>query len=185
MDGLEPNYSVLRSPLLPPTTAEDDTLTPCRLWGNSDRDGDCVQKQAMLPLLRDGDWLMFPYAGAYTICAASNYGGVRMTEPLKVFVFSQEAQRDLGLGAGEITEPIAETGVDGVNLVNKLGVVDFANTGESVCDEGCDGMSVTSDSTAIFMNNLELCVSAGVSSDGNQLEEFMSSPSSDIISADE
>ena len=40
-----------------------------------------VHKAALLPALRDGDWLMFPFAGAYTICAASNYGGVRFTQP--------------------------------------------------------------------------------------------------------
>lgn len=97
VDGLEPSYSVLRSPLLPPPTAEEDcSLLACRLWGNSDRDGDVVHKAALLPALRDGDWLMFPYAGAYTICAASNYGGVCFTQPLKVFVYSSEALRDLG-----------------------------------------------------------------------------------------
>ncbi|KAF6250834.1 pyridoxal-dependent decarboxylase [Scenedesmus sp. NREL 46B-D3] len=133
VDGLEPNYSVLRSPLLPPPTADEaHSLLHCRLWGNSDRDGDVVHKAALLPPLRDGDWLMFPYAGAYTvracargtacllaaapcllaillnvaapavpgsglgscgaqICAASNYGGVCFTQPLKVFVHSAEA----------------------------------------------------------------------------------------------
>lgn len=45
VDGLEPTYSVLRSPLLPDlvdeTCAEGGpVLLPCRLWGNSDRDGD-------------------------------------------------------------------------------------------------------------------------------------------------
>eukprot|EP00775_Hariotina_reticulata_P014259 gene14259-14409_t len=97
VDGLEPNYSVLRSPLLPPPTpAEESVLLPCRLWGNSNRDGDLVHKAAMLPPLRDGDWLMFPFAGAYTICAASNYGGVCFTQPLKVFVYSSEAVRECG-----------------------------------------------------------------------------------------
>lgn len=48
----------------------------------------------MLPVLRDGDWLMFPFAGAYTICAASNYGGVRFTQPLKLFIYSSSAERD-------------------------------------------------------------------------------------------
>jgi ornithine decarboxylase len=68
VDGLEPNYSVLRSPLLPPPTADEAcSVLPCRLWGNSDRDGDVVHKAALLPPLRDGDWLMFPYAGAYTV----------------------------------------------------------------------------------------------------------------------
>jgi len=53
-----------------------------------------VHKAALLPALRDGDWLMFPFAGAYTICAASNYGGVRFTQPLKLFIYSDSAHRD-------------------------------------------------------------------------------------------
>lgn len=46
VDGLEPTYSVLRSPLLPTAndeegpTGEGPVLLPCRLWGNSNRDGD-------------------------------------------------------------------------------------------------------------------------------------------------
>lgn len=45
MDGLEPTYSVLRSPLLPGVSDGDAStdgppMLPCRLWGNSDRDGD-------------------------------------------------------------------------------------------------------------------------------------------------
>ncbi len=91
MDGLEPSYSVLRSPLLPPPTPAQQLPGRCRLWGNSHSAGDCVHKEASLPLLREGDWLMFPYAGAYTICSASNFGGVCMTAPSKVFVFSEAA----------------------------------------------------------------------------------------------
>lgn len=63
-----------------------------------------VHKAAMLPALRDGDWLMFPFAGAYTICAASNYGGVRFTQPQKLFLFSGSVHRDtcgFDLAAGQ------------------------------------------------------------------------------------
>jgi hypothetical protein len=52
-----------------------------------------VHKAALLPPLRDGDWLMFPAAGAYTICAASNYGGVAFTQPRKLWVYSADAHR--------------------------------------------------------------------------------------------
>jgi hypothetical protein len=63
-----------------------------------------VHKAALLPALRDGDWLMFPFAGAYTICAASNYGGVRFTQPLKLFIYSGAVHRDTcgwDMAAGE------------------------------------------------------------------------------------
>lgn len=91
VDGLEPNYHILRSPLLGPVTEQHERVLPCRLWGNSDSHSDCVHQRTQLPLLRDGDWLMFPNAGAYTICAAGNYGGMRMTEPEKLFIYSRSS----------------------------------------------------------------------------------------------
>lgn len=81
-----------------------------------------VHKAALLPALRDGDWLMFPFAGAYTICAASNYGGVRFTQPLKLFIYSGAVHRDTcgwDMAAGEAAAVAAgwaavpQGGVDG------------------------------------------------------------------------
>jgi diaminopimelate decarboxylase len=120
VDGLEPTYCVLRSPLLPaaavgPSPAPSATggasgsddggsasaaVHPARLWGNSDRDGDVVHACAMLPRLRDGDWLVFPFAGAYTLSSASNFGGVRLAEPLKAYVWSTSAGASYGAGDG-------------------------------------------------------------------------------------
>ncbi|KAI8469070.1 MAG: pyridoxal-dependent decarboxylase [Monoraphidium minutum] len=96
VDGLEPAYAVLRSPLLPPPGPELDAPGACRLWGDSGRDGDCVHGGATLPRLRDGDWLAFDYAGAYTICSASRFAGGRASEPTKMFICSSGAARDLG-----------------------------------------------------------------------------------------
>lgn len=52
VDGLEPTYSVLRSPLLPAVCddggAEGPAVLPCRLWGNSDRDGDVSDAACVL-----------------------------------------------------------------------------------------------------------------------------------------
>jgi hypothetical protein len=96
VDGLEPAYTVLRSPLLPPPGPGLDAPAHCRLWGDSTEDGDCVHRLGVLPRLRDGDWLAFPNAGAYTICSASNYGAGRAAEPTKLFVVSAAAARDLG-----------------------------------------------------------------------------------------
>jgi hypothetical protein len=96
VDGLEPTYSVLRSPLLPPPGPELAAPAACRLWGDSDVDADCVHRGARLPRLRNGDWLAFPFAGAYTICSASNFGSGRGAEPTKLFVVSDAAARDLG-----------------------------------------------------------------------------------------
>ena len=73
----------------------------------------------MLPALRDGDWLMFPFAGAYTICAASNYGGVRFTQPLKLFIYSACVHRetcgfDMAAGVAAAAAAVAHAhGADG------------------------------------------------------------------------
>ncbi|GBF87342.1 ornithine decarboxylase [Raphidocelis subcapitata] len=96
VDGLAPSFRVLRSPLLPPPPPGAGAPAAARLVGDSGRDGDCVHADALLPALRDGDWLQFPYAGAYTICSASSFAGGRMAEPTKLFVVSSEATRDLG-----------------------------------------------------------------------------------------
>ncbi|KIZ02061.1 ornithine decarboxylase [Monoraphidium neglectum] len=96
IDGLEPSYTVLRSPLLPPPGPKLSAPMACRLWGHSGRTDDCVHRNARLPALQDGDWLAFDYAGAYTVCSASRFGGGSMAEPTKLFVLSEVATRDLG-----------------------------------------------------------------------------------------
>ncbi|WIA22296.1 hypothetical protein OEZ85_004614 [Tetradesmus obliquus] len=49
-----------------------------------------------LPRLRDGDWLMFPYAGAYTIASASNYTKGAFLQPVRLFLFSCKADKGWG-----------------------------------------------------------------------------------------
>lgn len=104
-----------------------------------------VHKAALLPALRDGDWLMFPFAGAYTICAASNYGGVRFTQALKLFIYSEGVHRDTGgwdLAVGETAAAAASwnvpKGADG-----------------SCCDSECavaPGVAVSIDSDNISVS---------------------------------
>lgn len=44
-----------------------------------------------LPLLRNGDWLCFPNAGAYTVAAACDFNGIAATQPKLFYVYSEHA----------------------------------------------------------------------------------------------
>lgn len=62
-DGQNPEYQIVRSPLLPePTSTTTFTST---LWGPTCDSADCVYKDHVLPELRNGDWLLFPNAGEF------------------------------------------------------------------------------------------------------------------------
>eukprot|EP00877_Chromochloris_zofingiensis_P000162 jgi/Chrzof1/10146/Cz04g30180.t1 len=92
-DGQNPEYHLLRSPLLPPPT--DTTTFTSTLWGPTCDSADCVYKDVQLPQLRNSDWLMFPNAGAYTVAGACDFNGIEFTTPNKFYVFSERAAADL------------------------------------------------------------------------------------------
>ncbi|KAI7846238.1 hypothetical protein COHA_000306 [Chlorella ohadii] len=64
----------LRSPLLP-STAEDGALFKTTLFGPTCDGLDTVARDVPLPRLRNGDWVLFPRFGAYTIAGAVNFNG--------------------------------------------------------------------------------------------------------------
>ena len=75
-DGQNPTYRVLRSPLLPAVSAAEEAVKfSSTLWGPTCDSADCVYKDHMLPQLRNGDWLLFPNAGAYTVAGACDFNG--------------------------------------------------------------------------------------------------------------
>ena len=57
---------------------------------------DCVYKNVMLPSNVDmGDWLVFPYFGAYTLAGATNFNGIMAAEPPLIhFVSDSMDQRE-------------------------------------------------------------------------------------------
>lgn len=64
----------LRSPLLPPVgPGEDAALFKTTLFGPTCDGLDTVCRDVPLPRLRNGDWVLFPRFGAYTI--AGTCGG--------------------------------------------------------------------------------------------------------------
>ncbi|GLI59190.1 hypothetical protein VaNZ11_001024 [Volvox africanus] len=88
-DGQTPAYKVVRSPLLP-DPAESHTFTST-LWGPTCDSADCVYKDVSLPVLRNGDWLMWNNAGAYTVAGACDFNGIEFTTPGKLYVWSNSA----------------------------------------------------------------------------------------------
>ena len=49
---------------------------------------DTVLRDVRLPRLENGDWLLFPSMGAYTVSAGSNFNGMNMTDPDVFYVQS-------------------------------------------------------------------------------------------------
>ena len=57
------------------------SLQPCSVWGPTCDSIDCVRELTHLPRgLEVGDWLVYENMGAYTICAASTFNGLRRSE---------------------------------------------------------------------------------------------------------
>jgi ornithine decarboxylase len=61
--------------LFPPTDVSKNEIFPCSIWGPTCDCIDIINKNARLPELDVGDWLVFDHMGAYTRCAASNFNG--------------------------------------------------------------------------------------------------------------
>jgi len=82
---------VLRSPQLPALTGSPQLFTST-IWGPTCDSADCVYKDVQLPLLRNGDWLCFPNAGAYTVAGACDFNGIAMTQPKVFYVHSEHTR---------------------------------------------------------------------------------------------
>eukprot|EP00878_Enallax_costatus_P001721 GHUV01001877.1.p1 GENE.GHUV01001877.1~~GHUV01001877.1.p1 ORF type:complete len:548 (+),score=160.60 GHUV01001877.1:260-1903(+) len=92
-DDQKPQPIVLRSPALPAveeTEAAAQTYEST-LWGPTCDSADFLYKNAQLPELRNGDWLMFTNVGAYTVAGACDFNGIGMSHPNKFYVFSGQA----------------------------------------------------------------------------------------------
>lgn len=58
-----------------------DALQACSVWGPTCDSIDCVRPLSRLPRrLQVSDWLVYEEMGAYTICAASGFNGLRTSE---------------------------------------------------------------------------------------------------------
>ncbi len=52
---------------------------------------DTVLTNYSLPKLRNGDWLVFPNMGAYTLSGASNFNGINSTDVKMFYLWSQRS----------------------------------------------------------------------------------------------
>lgn len=67
--------------LAPPGVSNEEDLQPCSVWGPTCDSIDCVREMVRLPKgLQVSDWLIYEDMGAYTICAASGFNGLRKSE---------------------------------------------------------------------------------------------------------
>lgn len=57
--------------------------------GNLEHDLCFMCRRVALPRLDNGDWLLFPKMGAYTLCGASNFNGIPAAEVPTFYVKSQ------------------------------------------------------------------------------------------------
>eukprot|EP01026_Neomeris_dumetosa_P078471 TRINITY_DN8490_c0_g1_i7.p1 TRINITY_DN8490_c0_g1~~TRINITY_DN8490_c0_g1_i7.p1 ORF type:complete len:865 (-),score=133.29 TRINITY_DN8490_c0_g1_i7:195-2789(-) len=60
--------------------AEESVCCESNVFGPTCDGLDVVVSGKMLPVLQNGDWLMFPDMGAYTIAGASNFNGINATD---------------------------------------------------------------------------------------------------------
>ena len=91
-DAQSPAYRILRAPLLPLPTAEDEAVKfPSTLWGPTCDSIDVIYKDHQLPQLRNGDWLQFPDAGAYTVAGACDFNGITCSSPRTYYINSDSA----------------------------------------------------------------------------------------------
>ncbi|PNH12266.1 Ornithine decarboxylase [Tetrabaena socialis] len=116
-DGQNPEYRIVRSPLLPPHEPSSGPSTPAgersfcsTLWGPTCDSADVIYKDVMLPALRNGDWLQWPLAGAYTVAGACDFNGIEFTHPCKVYVWSDIAVDGKEGAAGEAEEAAVAAG---------------------------------------------------------------------------
>ncbi|KAG2440307.1 hypothetical protein HXX76_004416 [Chlamydomonas incerta] len=98
-DGQNPAYKVVRSPLM--ADSADSRTFLSTLWGPTCDSADCVYKDVSLPVLRNGDWLMWNNAGAYTVAGACDFNGIEFTTPGKLYVWSDSAVDAAEEGADE------------------------------------------------------------------------------------
>ena len=84
-DHAAPQGEPLFSPHLPEIESQD--LHRSCVWGPTCDGLDVVEKEAYLPELREGDWLIYHNSGAYTVCASSDFNGFSVSRPHAVYVY--------------------------------------------------------------------------------------------------
>lgn len=90
-DAQVPVFLTHRNPLLEQDNIEDqETPSPSIVYGQTCDSADKIGDEIMLPRLRNGDFLMIPRFGAYTVAGSCNFNGINMTRPMIFYVENGE-----------------------------------------------------------------------------------------------
>ena len=77
--------------VLPKQKSADQLLFKSTVFGPTCDGLDMVLSDYSLPKLRNGDWLVFPNMGSYTLSGASNFNGINSTDIKMCYVWSQRS----------------------------------------------------------------------------------------------
>jgi len=75
--------------LMTPPELESRTVHQSTIFGPTCDGLDKLPDTFDLPLLNNGDWLVFPYMGAYTVAAGSDFNGYKILEMKRFYVWSE------------------------------------------------------------------------------------------------
>lgn len=104
MNCLVYDHAVLSPKPLYITSQEEDKseLYPSTLFGPTCDGLDTVVRDIDMPLMENGDWVLFPCMGAYTMAAGSDFNGFNITEMKRYYVWSMDSGVDVDLGPLEV-----------------------------------------------------------------------------------
>lgn len=92
----------LRSPLMPsPPVGDEGRLHATTLFGPTCDGLDTIARGVLMPRLRNGDWVVFPRFGAYTIAGAVNFNGFDVTGARVHYIYSVPDAVPVGDGEGD------------------------------------------------------------------------------------
>jgi len=72
---VHPELFIVEGSVMHRKSMKEVPLFSSSIWGPTCDSMDCISKNALLPELNVGDWLLFENMGAYTVAAASNFNG--------------------------------------------------------------------------------------------------------------
>lgn len=91
MNSLLYDHAVLSAHPLCPVQEISSEVQKSTVFGPTCDGLDVVLSDYPLPKLAFGDWLVFPKMGAYTLCGASDFNGMGVSEANVSYVFSKRA----------------------------------------------------------------------------------------------
>ncbi|OWZ24000.1 Ornithine decarboxylase [Phytophthora megakarya] len=79
-----PHLCVVSNPVVLKATNAEAEAVPCSVWGPTMDGKDVITRETTLPLLEVGDWITFPYMGAYSFATGSTFNGFLL--PSRIYI---------------------------------------------------------------------------------------------------